>query len=265
MWSAARVREIVETHCPEHAKVGLVGAAVSDHPEIDEIAVSLIDGERKISTASLRVDSTSEMLLRALAASGQRTVTFAPEVASDRLGRAVGKNVPQDVLLEKTDTALKVGLRNIRLYFMIGLPSERDEDVAAIAELSKKVMSLIIDRTKGRGKLALSINPFVPKPLTPFERTPMQRVETLEHRLSKIKSALSDHTQIRVRHESIRLAVLQALLARGDRKLGQLIALMSCQKMSYKQALRGAMIDPGFYLYRTIGRAEILPWQLCRE
>jgi radical SAM superfamily enzyme YgiQ (UPF0313 family) len=265
VWSAARVREIVETHCPEHAKVGLVGAAVSDHPEIDEIAVLLIDARKKISTASLRVDSTSEMLLRALAASGQRTVTFAPEVASDRLGRAVGKNVPQDVLLEKTDTALKVGLRNIRLYFMIGLPSERDEDVAAIAELSKKVMSLIIDRTKGRGKLALSINPFVPKPLTPFERTPMQRVETLEHRLSKIKSALSDHTQIRVRHESIRLAVLQALLARGDRKLGQLIALMSCQKMSYKQALRGAMIDPGFYLYRTIGRAEILPWQLCRE
>jgi len=262
---ASQVLEIVDTHCPEGAKVGLVGAAVSEHPEIDQIAVSLIDRQRKISTASLRVDSTSETLLRALAVSGQRTVTFAPEVASSRLGRAVGKNVPQEVLLGKTDTALKLGMRNIRLYFMIGLPSERDDDVAAIAELSRKVMDLIVDRTRGRGRLSLSINPFVPKALTPFERNPMERVETLERRLSTIKSALSAYARIRVKHESIRVAVLQALLARGDRKLGRLIALMSCEKMSYKQALRRAKIDPDFYLYGTRGLAEILPWQLRRE
>jgi radical SAM superfamily enzyme YgiQ (UPF0313 family) len=262
---ASRVREIVETYCPDGAKVGLVGAAVSDHPEIDEIAVSLIDLQKKISTASLRVDSTSKTLLHALALSGQKTVTFAPEVASVRLGRAIGKNVTQEVLLEKTDTALKFGMRNIRLYFMIGLPSERDDDAAAIAQLSNKVMHLIVGRTRGRGRLSLSINPFVPKPLTPFERTPMERVETIERRLSSIKSALSANARIRVKHESVRLAVLQALLARGDRKLGRLIELMSCEKMSYKQALREAGIDPDFYLYRTRGPAETLPWQLCRE
>ena len=265
IWPASRVRKIVETHCPDGATVGLVGAAVSDHPEIDAIVASLVDREKKLSVASLRVDSTSETFLRALAASGQRTVTFAPEVGSDRLGKAVGKNVPQEVLLEKTDVALKAGLRNIRLYFMIGLPSERDEDAVAIAELSRKVLNLIAKQTKGRGRLSLSINPFVPKPLTAFERTPMQRARTLERRLSTIKSALYAYPQIRVRHESIRLAVLQGLLARGDREVGQLIALMGCEGMSYKQALRRAKIDPDFYLHRTRGRAEIMPWQLCRE
>jgi len=265
VWPASRVLEIVEKHCPEGAKVGLVGASVSDHPEINEIAASIIGRQKKISTASLRVDSTSETLLQALAASGQRTVTFAPEVGSGRLGRAVGKNVPAEVLLKKTETALKVGLRNIRLYFMIGLPSERDEDVLAIARLSKNMLALIANRTNGRGRLSLSVNPFVPKPLTPLELTPMERVETLQRRLDTLKSALSTHPQIRVRHESIRLAVLQALLARGDRRLGQLIALMSFEKMSYKQALRQMEIDPDLYLYRMRDRAEILPWQICRE
>ena len=265
VWPASRILEIVETHCPEGAKVGLVGASVSDHPEIDEIAVSLIDRQKKISTASLRVDSTSETLLQALAASGQRTVTFAPEVGSGRLGKAVGKNVPEQVLLDKTEIALKAGLRNIRLYFMIGLPSERDEDVLAIARLSKRVLDLVSDRTNGRGRLSLSVNPFVPKPLTPFELTPMERAETLQHRFNTLMAALLTHPQIRVRHESIRLAVLQALLARGERRLGQLIALMSCEKMSYKQALRRTKIDPDLYLYRMRDRAEIVPWQLCRE
>ena len=266
VWSASKVLEIVDAFCPDKAtKVGLVGAAVSDHPEIDEIVALLLERQRKVSVASLRVDSASRTLLQALAASGQRTVTFAPEVGTDRLGRAIGKNVSQDVLLGKADTALEVGLRNIRLYFMIGLPSEEDDDITAIVELSKNVSDLVASRTKGRGKLSLSINPFVPKPLTPFERVPMERVETLERRYTMLRSGLSGCQRVTVRYESIRLALLQAVLARGDRKLGQLITLMSRQGMSYKRAVQQAKISPDFYLYRTSGPAETLPWRLCRE
>ena len=264
VWRAAEVWEVIEKFCPPDVKVGLVGAAVSDHPEIDDIVGKLAEKETKVSIAALRVDSTSETLLGALAASGQRTVTFAPEVGTNRLSSVIGKNIGQEVLLEKTEIALKVGLRNIRLYFMVGLPSEREEDVLGIVELSKKVRDVIADRTKGRGKLSLSINPFVPKPLTPFERAPMERPKLLKERINLIKSALSVYPDVTVKHESLRLAVLQGLLSRGDRKLGQLIVLMSCQRMSYSQALRRAKIDPDFYLYRERRPTEILPWHLSR-
>jgi len=265
VWPASKVLEMVDTFCPETVdKIGLVGAAVSDHPQIEEIAVSLLEREKKVSVASLRVDSTSETLLRALAESGQRTVTFAPEVGTDRLRRVIGKNISEEILLEKTDAALSAGLKNIRLYFMVGLPSEEDEDVASIVELSRNVAALVASRTKGRGRLSLSVSPFVPKPLTPFELAPVERVETLERRYATLRSGLSGCRRVTVKYESIRLAVLQALFARGDRQLGRLIALMVCERMSYKRAMRQAELDPDFYLYRVRTDTEMFPWQLSR-
>jgi radical SAM superfamily enzyme YgiQ (UPF0313 family) len=264
VWRAAEVLEVIDKFCPPKAKIGLVGAGVSDHPEIDDIVTRLTERGNKVSTASLRVDSTSETLLRALAASGQRTVTFAPEVATDRLSSVIGKGISQDVLLEKMEIALGAGLRNVRLYFMIGLPSEREEDIYGIVELSKKARDIISNRTNGRGRLSLSITPFVPKPLTPFEQVPMERAEVLKEKLNAVKSELVTCPDIKIRHESIRLAVLQGLLSRGDRKLGRLVALMGGHRMSYSQAVRRAKVDPDFYLYRERGPTEILPWHLAR-
>jgi radical SAM superfamily enzyme YgiQ (UPF0313 family) len=265
VWRAAEVLEVIDKFCPPKAKVGLVGAAVSDHPEIDHIVARLTERGNKVSTASLRVDSTSETLLRALAASGQRTVTFAPEVATDRLSGVIGKGISQDLLLEKMEIALRAGLRNVRLYFMVGLPSERDEDIAAIIELSKKARDIIAGRTRRRGKLSLSVSPFVPKPLTPFERVPMEQAEVLKGRMDEIKSSLARCPNIAVKQESLRLAVLQGLLSRGDRELGRLVALMGCQRMSYKQAVRRTKVDPDLYLYRERSPTEILPWHLARS
>ncbi len=265
VWPAAKVLEMVDTFCPEKiGKIGLVGAAVSDHPQIEEIVTSLLERHKKVSVASLRVDSTSQTLLRNLAESGQRTVTFAPEVGTGRLGKVIGKNIPQEVLLEKTEAALSVGLRNIRLYFMVGLPSEGDDDIAAIVKLISKVADLVASRTRGLGRLSVSLSPFVPKPLTPFERASMERPETIERRYTMLKSGLSGCRQVTVKYESIRLAVLQALFARGDRRLGRLVALMIRERISYQRAMREAELDPEFYLYRARAESELLPWQLCR-
>jgi len=264
VWRAAEVLEVIDKFCPPKTKIGLVSAAASDHPEIDNIVARLTEKGNRVSTASLRVDSTSETLLHALAASGQRTVTFAPEVATDRLSGVIRKGISQDVLLDKMEIALGAGLRNVRLYFMVGLPSEQDEDIAAIIELSKKARDVISDRTKGCGRLTLSISPFVPKPLTPFERVPMERAEVLKARLDKIKSALAACPHVTVKRESIRLALLQSLLSRADRKMGRLVALMGGRGMSYNQAVRQANVDADFYLYRERGPTEILPWHLSR-
>jgi len=265
VWTASKVLEMVDAFCPGTIeRVGLVGAAVSDHPQIEEIAASLLEREKRISVASLRVESTAQTLLRALAESGQKTVTFAPEVGTDRLGAVIGKSISQDILLEKVDAAVSAGLRNVRFYFMVGLPSEDVGDIPAIVELTKNAADLVANRTKGRGRLALSVNPFVPKPLTPFERAPMEHVELLEQRYTVLRSGLSDCRQVTVKYESIRLAVLQALLARGDRRLGQVIALMVCEHMSYRRAMRQTGLDPGFYLYRARTETEMFPWQLCR-
>jgi len=264
VWRCDTIQGIIEKFCPETAKVGLVGAAVSDHPEIDDIASWLVGKGKRLSIASLRVDSTSEALLRALAASGQRTVTFAPEAGTERLGTMIGKAIPQEVLMEKIELALAAGIKSIRLYFMVGLPSEQDEDIDGIVTLVKSVHNLTSNRARGHARLSVTISPFVPKPLTPLERTPMVRSDVLKRRISTIESGLSSYPEIDVRHDSLRLTALQGILSRGDRTLGRFIQLMTREKMSFKRASSAAEVDPDFYLYRERGPNESLPWEISR-
>ena len=259
--SIEMIRQGVVNAIRENKKVGLVGAAVSDFPDMELLCSMLSSEKTGTSVASLRADSTTPELVQILANSGHRTITLAPEAGSERLRRIINKGITEDVLLGTVAMALRAGIPNIKLYIMIGLPEETDADISAIHDLALKTLQCMKNNGHA-GTLTLSVNPFVPKPFTPFQWLPMAEQSVVAARLKWLEKSLKNEKRIRVQAESLREAYIQGVLARGDRRLGQ--ALLEAHKLGgrkqWKQALKLTGIDEKEYLNREYSRDEALPW-----
>ncbi|MGC8839193.1 MAG: B12-binding domain-containing radical SAM protein, partial [Anaerolineae bacterium] len=232
--------------------VGLVGSAVSDHPQMDRLVLALREMGARISVSSWRADALSEVLLRALAESGARTITLAPETGTERLRRRIGKGIPDAAFQRAAELAGRLGFRQIKLYFMVGLPDETEEDVAAIGTLSEAV-----GRWSGLQVVA-SLSPFVPKAQTPLEREGVLQLEVLKRRLRWLVRDLA-RRGVQVRAESAAWAQVQAALARGNRTFA--LALEAVERYTlqgWQEALERAGVDVAPALE---GIAEgMLPW-----
>ena len=226
--SLESLRESVAEIAKEAKRVGLVGACVSDYPWIGELMKMLEEHGVEVSISSLRADSLTEDLVASLARGGHRTLTMAPEAGTERLRRVVRKAITDAQLLAACDLVRRYGIPNLKCYFMIGLPTETVEDVEAIPALAARLLErLHVLGPDGRpfGKLTLSISSFVPKPWTPFQWAPFVEPRDLEGKLQIIKRAVGRLSTIRVLHENPREASLQALLARGDRRVADFVEL----------------------------------------
>ena len=243
-------------------KIGLVGAAVSDHPDIDALVALIRAQDLKFSVASLRADSLTPALAAALAASGHKTITLAPEAASERLRRVINKGIDAADLERAVALAAGAGIPHIRLYIMVGLPTENADDIAAITELARATKGHMAAHGKS-GRLTLSINPFIPKPFTPFQWLPMAPQPLVEERLAAIRAALKADKNTEILVEPPREAYLQGGLSRGDRRLGPVLleAYRRGGPKHWSRALTAAGLDDAFYLYRERPVDEILPWQ----
>lgn len=251
----------VDNAAEQNAKVGLMGAAISDYPEIDALCKYIQEKGVSMSVASLRADSLTETLTTSLAASGHKTITLAPEAGSERLRRVINKAITDEDLTTAVESAIRTGIIHVRLYIMIGLPTETDEDIVAIGDMAKSIKRHM-ERLGSRGKLTLSVNPFVPKPFTPFQWLPMCDLSTISRRLTAISLSLKDEKGIEVISESPKEAYIQAVLARGDRRLSNVLALATSLggKKYWKQALKQSTIDEDYYLYRERRHDEVMPW-----
>jgi radical SAM superfamily enzyme YgiQ (UPF0313 family) len=258
-----RVVAAAQARLPSGGKVGLLSAAVSDHPDIDAICLQLRQTGASLSVSSLRADSITPSMLEALHASGLRTVAIAPEAGSERLRRVINKNLTEDEIINAVSAVVSAGIANVRLYFMVGLPTETEEDVQAIIELTKRVkhQQLAIGRGQQRlGTLTLSINSFVPKPSTPFQWAPFCDLSLLKRRLKKLKRALSGLANVRVHADVPRWAYIQALLARGDRRLAPLLVAVVKNGGNWAKAIKSVNVNPEFYVHRERQRQELFPW-----
>jgi radical SAM superfamily enzyme YgiQ (UPF0313 family) len=259
--SLASIRQGIDNARKQRRKIGLVGAAVSDFPDMELLCSMLSDTQTTTSVASLRADSTTEELVRLLAESGHRTITLAPEAGSERLRRVINKGITEEDLFRTIDMSLKAGIPNVKLYIMIGLPTEQDCDIDAICNLAVRIADQMAAYGRS-GTLTLSVNPFVPKPFTPFQWLPMADQSVVARRLRILEKSLKGHKKIRVQSESLREAYLQGTFARGDRRLGQAIVqahLLGGRKY-WKQALKLCQIDESAYLYRERMQDEVFPW-----
>lgn len=242
-------------------KVGLMGAAISDYPHIDELVQYIRSKGLRFSCASLRADTLTEEIARGLAESGQKTITVAPEAGSERLRRVINKGITEEDIFKTVHMATKAGIRHIRLYIMIGLPTETMEDIDAIISLANAVQGYMAE-VGSTGRLTLSVNPFIPKPFTPFQWMPMADQKEVEAKISYLKKELKQNKRVELLVESPREAYIQGALARGDRRLGAVI--LEAVERGGAKAFKRACKDLGYameaFLYGTRVVGEALPW-----
>ena len=242
-------------------KVGLMGAAISDYPEVDELVTYIRSKDMRYSCASLRADSLTQAVVDGLADSGQKTITIAPETGSERLRRVINKGISEEHLQNAATLSAKSGIQHMRLYIMIGLPTETDEDIEAIVGLAERTQSHMAE-VGCKGRLTLSINPFIPKPFTPFQWMAMDNQKTVEKKLQYIKKALQKNRRIEVLVESPKEAYIQGVLARGDRRLGAVLVACAADRgsKSFKAEMKAAGLDMDEMNYRERSFDEFLPW-----
>jgi radical SAM superfamily enzyme YgiQ (UPF0313 family) len=257
------LRRSVARIAAQSKRIGLVGACVSDYPWIGDLMTVLEEHGVEVSISSLRADSLTEDLVVALQRGGHRTLTIAPEAGTERLRRVIRKAITDDQLYHACDLVRRHGIPNLKCYFMIGQPTETTEDVEAIVELTERLLErLHVLDPAGRpfGRLTLSISSFVPKPWTPFQWAPFAGVEVLQDRLAIIKDGVRRLPTVRVLHENPREAALQALLARGDRRVADVIERAAVLDGDWRRALREWAGDPALYTTRERPVDERMPW-----
>ena len=252
--SRANILDLVRAALPYRQKVGIVGPAVSDYPELAGLIDDVAALGAEVSASSLRADTLMSAPVVALAGSGETSITIAPEAGSERLRHAVNKSMTDAEIYAAMANALAAGIRKVKLYLMVGLPTETEADVDAIAVMCRRMADM-----PGMRQVTASINPFVPKPGTPFQWCAMDSESTIAAKLKRIRMQVKDHKKVQVGGESAREAVLQCALSRGDRRLAPVI-LSAAEGESWPAAFRRHGIDPGFYAHREISPDAVLPW-----
>ncbi len=242
-------------------RLGLVGPAVSDHPQIEELVVRLQQMGAELSVSSLRTRPLSRIVLRELAKGGAQTIALAPEAGSQRLRQVIKKGISEDDILQAVSKVAELKIRQLKLYFMIGLPSETDEDIEEIAALTLKGKG-IIDKQQSGCRIILSIAPFVPKAGTPFQWLPMASLPTLEHRLSLLKGKLMPKG-VKVKSESPAWSEVQGVLSRGDAKLAEVLVDVEQVSLSgWRQAVEKCHLDVDYYAHQRWDTSQKLPWSI---
>lgn len=243
-------------------RVGLVGACVSDYPWIDELVTELRKRNIDISMSSVRADSLTPTLVNSLVESGHRTLTIAPEAGTERLRYVIHKEISDQRLFEAVDLIAGSGVPNVKMYFMIGQPTETDADVAAIADLAKRIRHRILQLRKDPrtlSELSVGVSSFVPKPWTAFQWCAMAEVRALDEKIAFLRRELG-RAGIRFTHDVPKWAYLQGVFARGDRRTAELLLLALRHGGDWKRAYRDWHRNPSFYVHRERPLTERFPW-----
>ncbi len=259
--SIDKLLEQAELGLKYRKRLGLVGAAVQDHPQIEQLLVRLRRMGAGLSISSLRIKPLSRIVLGELAKGGAKTVTLAPEAGSQRLRQVIKKGISEDDILEAMSKVAEQGIKQLKLYFMIGLPSETDEDVEEIVNLTLKCKD-ILDRQRTGCRLSLNIAPFVPKAGTPFQWLPMAPLPILNQRLSLLKNKLPPRG-IKIKAESPAWSQVQTVLACGDARLAEPLASIEKVSLSgWRQAVEKCHLDIDYYAHQRWDTNQKLPWTI---
>ncbi len=258
----------------ERNVIGLVGAEMASVPGVAEIASAVVDRGGRLSPSSLKADCISPALASALARGGSQSVTVAPEAGSERMRKVINKNLTEAEILNAADMMLGEGVGNLKFYFMIGLPEERDEDVLAIADLVARVLERARARRTRIGSVTVSLNPFVPKPWTPFQWDPMDDARSIKRKVAMLRARLVRLGQVELDAESPREAYFQTMVSRGDRRVGAILERLEAAGCDGAGPIWHELVkihretetgnsdlpDPDFFVTRHYAHDELLPW-----
>jgi radical SAM superfamily enzyme YgiQ (UPF0313 family) len=260
-----RILELASAARTHASRVGLVSIALCDHPDIERILARLYEMGYSISPASLRLDDLNEPIVRVLHASGERGITIAPETGSDRLRRVVNKTVTNDEILEKTDLIFANGFENLKLYYMIGLPTETDDDLVAIRDLTLQMRERMVVHARARGQIGRivgSVNPLIPKPGTAYQWLPMEDPAITDRKIKRLRSLMAGIDNVYFNIKSERHSYYQALLSLGDRRVAPAIDAAQRNGQNWRAAVAESGVDADFFIFRDRSRDAVLPWDI---
>ena len=260
-----RILQLAEQARAHSDRVGLVSIALCDHPDIEEILTRLVAMGYSISPASLRLDDLTPTIVRLLRESGERTITIAPEVGSDRLRRVINKTVTNAEILAAAELIFASGIENLKLYFMIGLPTETDEDLVAIRDLTLQLRELMLAHARGRGhvgRIIGSVNPLIPKPGTAYQWLPMEDDASIDRKIKRLRSLTAGIENVFFNIKSERHSFYQALLSLGDRRVAPAIEAAERNGGNWRAAVAESGVDADFFVFRDRSQDEVLPWDI---
>ena len=245
--------------------VGLVGPSVTDHPDILSLARKIVEDGKKISFSSLRMETLTDELVDLIQKSGQKTLTVAVDGPSERMRRVINKQATDDFIVEKCKFLTEKGILHLKIYSIIGLPGETDEDIDHFISLVERVMKTYISTCSERGnigKVTIGLSPLIPKPGTPFQWHPMEPVRSLKKKFMRIRKALGRLPHIKLSFGSPNEAYLQTYLSRGDRRVLSFFKTYLANGHNEKKALLESSPSADSFVYRQYGKDDVLPWDV---
>ena len=276
--STASLTQSVAAGLRERSTIGLIGAEMASQPGIAAVCEFIGQAGGRASPSSLKADVLTRELARALGAQQNRSVTVAPEAGSERMRRVINKNLTEAEILRAAEWLIGGGVQSLKLYFMVGLPTETPDDVEGVADLTEKIHGKFCGAGAKVGGITLSVNAFSPKPWTPFQWEPMAEIPALRAKLARLRKRLARLPRVTVDTESPREAYYQTLLSRGDRRTGQILLdahknggdwwsviqqlrrVAKSQRQTSTQHPTPNTLDPDFFVHRRYDPDEILPW-----
>jgi radical SAM superfamily enzyme YgiQ (UPF0313 family) len=262
---ADRILELAREARAHASRAGLVSIALCDHPEIERILAGLLEMGYSISPASLRLDDLTPPIVRMLHQSGERSITIAPETGSDRLRRVINKTVTNAEIVEKADLIFANGMENLKLYYMLGLPTENEADLESIRDLTAELRDTMLRhaRPKGRlGRIVASVNPLIPKPGTAYQWLPMEDPAVTDRKGKRLRSLVADLDNVYFNIKSERHSYYQALLSLGDRRVAPAIEAAERNGGNWRAAVAETGVDADFYIFRDRSGDAVLPWDI---
>ena len=260
-----RILELARKARTHSARTGLVSIALCDHPDIEYLLRSLKEMGYSISPASLRLDDLTPTIVSLLKESGERTLTIAPETGSDRLRRVINKTVTNEEILDRAELIFSTGIENLKLYYMIALPSETDDDLVAIRDLTLQLREIMMRHAKARGRIGRiigSVNPLVPKPGTTYQWMPMEQSAVIEQKMKRLRALVSDIDNVYFNIKSERHSYYQALLSLGDRRVAPAIEAAEQNGGQWRRAVEESGVDGDFFIFRDRSHDAVLPWDI---
>jgi radical SAM superfamily enzyme YgiQ (UPF0313 family) len=243
--------------------VGLLGPAVSSHPGLIRVLERIRGRGGSVGLPSIRTELLTDEGIALLSGLSVKSLTIAPEAGTERLRRSIGKSMSDDQLLGLVGRAAAAGIMSVRVYFLVGMPGEDEADVEGIPALSKRIRHTLIAATRGAGRtgrVTVSLTPLVPKPHTPLQWMAMEDRKTLSGKISRIQAALKGVGGISVIYEPPKWSYLQALIARGDRRVADILERAAAGGGDLAAAFRETPVNPDFYVTRTRDEDELFPW-----
>ncbi len=258
IFSQEKILITIDAYHQQTKRVGLIGAALSDYPRLHALCETLVDQGYELGLSSFRLDMINPDFLKVLERGNVRSLTFAPEAGTEHLRRKIHKHLTEQQIVSGAEAIANSSIQQLKLYFIIGLPGETDEDVIGIVKLVTSIHA-IMARRKRSVSLAVSVNTFVPKPFTPFQWSPMATAAEIRRKRKLLEQGLKKIPGVRLSRKNVNEEMLQGIFSLGDQRIGRAIYFKLTNQCNWSTAWSVAGVDPDF-IHQQRPLDASLPW-----